>query len=256
MSYSSSKTATLPSNFFSGKEVLKIFSLYILLQLLFSVAISFLFLTGNLNINNKGFGLIQITAISFFSFGVLFYLFKKDRLFKELLFHSTNPSKAFSLEGITYLKYGLMALIVAIPLTFLTKYLVMTLGGFEETKQTLVKQFELLKNQPFLFFTLGTLIALLPPLIEEILFRGFLQSYLKAKWGSKLAIILTAIIFTLFHFEIGLGIGNVEILTSLFVMALFLSFIKEKFQSLWAPIGMHMGFNAFSVLMVWFSLNI
>ena len=98
------------------------------------------------------------------------------------------------------------------------------------------------------------LITFFPPLIEEILFRGYLQSWCQQRWGLKSSIFFTAIVFTFFHYEMSLGLGNVEILSALFVMALFLSYLKEKYQSLWAPIALHASFNCLSSIMVWFSI--
>lgn len=100
-----------------------------------------------------------------------------------------------------------------------------------------------------LYFTLATLsIVVLAPLIEETLFRGFLQSYIRQHLGSKQAILITSVCFSLFHYASGQTLGNISIITSLFVLSLFLGFIYEKRGSILAPMTLHASFNAISVI--------
>jgi membrane protease YdiL (CAAX protease family) len=250
------KTCKEPSAFFfiSTKELLRIFGLYILLQLIFSFGIALLFLTQSIQINNNSFGLIQISAISFFSLGILVYLIKKPKTFINSLFHTNDPKLAFSKKTLSFLKPGFITLFAAILATFTVKQLFNYLFNIQENNQALVKQFMMLKDTPLLFLALAITITFLPPLIEEILFRGYLQTWCRQRWGLRPSIFFTAIVFTFFHYEMSLGIGNIEILSSLFVMALFLSYLKEKHKSLWAPIALHASFNCLSSILVWFSI--
>ncbi|TXI39249.1 MAG: CPBP family intramembrane metalloprotease, partial [Nitrosomonas sp.] len=88
------------------------------------------------------------------------------------------------------------------------------------------------------------------PIIEEILFRGFLQNWLKSLFGTSKAILLTALTFTIVHFSPSQGIANVELIVGLFLLALFLGFLYERQQCLWPCIGLHCCFNAISVTMI------
>lgn len=100
-----------------------------------------------------------------------------------------------------------------------------------------------------LFFILAFLsIVVLAPLIEETLFRGFLQSYIRQHLGSKQAILITSVCFSLFHYAAGQGLGNISIITSLFILSLFLGFLYEKQGSLLASITLHASFNFISVI--------
>lgn len=108
-----------------------------------------------------------------------------------------------------------------------------------------------------LYFTLAVIsIVILAPLIEETLFRGFLQSYIRKHLGSRQAIVITSFCFSLFHFSFDQGVGNISIILSLFVLALFLGFLYEKRGSLLAPITLHATFNAISVINLYFFGNI
>lgn len=100
-----------------------------------------------------------------------------------------------------------------------------------------------------LFFALAVIsIIILAPLIEETLFRGFLQTYIRQHLGSKQAIVITSACFSLFHYAGGQGAANISIIVSLFVLALFLGFLYEKQGSLLAPMVLHGTFNAISVI--------
>lgn len=100
-----------------------------------------------------------------------------------------------------------------------------------------------------LYFVLATIsIVVLAPLIEETLFRGFLQSFIRQHLGSRQAILITSVCFSLFHYASGQTLGNISIIISLFVLSLFLGFIYEKRGSILAPMTLHASFNAISVI--------
>lgn len=99
------------------------------------------------------------------------------------------------------------------------------------------------------YFLLAILsIVVLAPLIEEMLFRGFLQSYIRRHLGAKQAIFITSVCFAMFHFATGQGLGNISIIIPLFVLSLFLGFLYEKQGSILAPMTLHASFNAISVI--------
>jgi hypothetical protein len=95
-------------------------------------------------------------------------------------------------------------------------------------------------------------ILIAAPVIEEFLFRGCLQTYLKRKMGFRGAIALSSLCFALFHFASSQGVGNVSLLVSLFIFALFLGFIYERQASLFASISLHVTFNTLSTVRIIF----
>lgn len=101
---------------------------------------------------------------------------------------------------------------------------------------------------PLHFFLAIGAIIVLAPLVEETLFRGFLQTYIRRHLGSKQAILITSFCFALFHYSAGQGLGNISIIVSLFVLALFLGFLYEKQGTIVAPMLLHASFNAVSVI--------
>lgn len=94
-------------------------------------------------------------------------------------------------------------------------------------------------------------LAVLPPVTEEILARGFLYLGIKARFKQYIAALLTSIIFGVAHLQFWSGaplLWSAAIDT--FILSLVLIYIREKTNALWAPIGLHMLKNtiAFCVL--------
>ena len=106
-------------------------------------------------------------------------------------------------------------------------------------------------NPLYLFLAVGSII-LFAPLLEELLFRGFLQTFIRKHLGPKPAVFLTSLCFAFFHYSADQGLGNISIIGSLFALALFLGFLYERQGSLLAPIALHASFNAISVLNLYF----
>lgn len=102
-----------------------------------------------------------------------------------------------------------------------------------------------------LFLALTLSVSVIVPCIEEVLFRGLIQCWLKKKMSLMAAIGLTSLIFSFFHFSWSQGISNVELLASLFILSLFLGFIKERQQSILASIALHGTFNFISITMIY-----
>lgn len=92
------------------------------------------------------------------------------------------------------------------------------------------------------------IIIILAPLLEELFFRAFLQQWLKRHFSINQAILITGVIFALFHFSLSQGWHNVSIISAIFVLSYFLSLIYEKEESLLAPIALHSTFNAINAL--------
>lgn len=116
--------------------------------------------------------------------------------------------------------------------------------------QVAVKFFKMTLTHPFLLITTMILLVVVVPVMEELLFRGFLQTWLKQKWGRTKAIVLTSLTFSAFHFSATQGLNNIELLISLFVLSCFLGFLYERQESLLAPITLHATFNAVSILAI------
>lgn len=119
-----------------------------------------------------------------------------------------------------------------------------------EMNQVAVNYLRELFERPILFICSSIAIVFLVPIAEEILFRGFLQNWLRKKIGVIWAIFCTSIVFASLHFSPSQGMGNWELLFSLFVLSCFLGYLYERQRSLYAPIGLHATFNAVSIILI------
>lgn len=130
--------------------------------------------------------------------------------------------------------------------------LLFILFGYENYEQVAVRYLKMALNFPSLLpFALFTILVA-APLLEEFLFRGILQTWFRQRLGQKAAIALASLCFALFHLAPSQGLGNISLAVSLFAFACFLGFIYERQGSLFAPISLHMSFNAISAFRILF----
>ncbi len=151
---------------------------------------------------------------------------------------------------------GVFVWLVAFPWTSIVgqmgDFLLESFFNFKSYEQVAVRYLkENLQSGPQLVLALIS-IVLIAPIVEEFLFRGILQQYLKKFLSSKSSITLTAAIFACFHFSASQGLGNFSLIPSLFMFACFLGYTYERQGSLFASIGLHFTFNCISSLQILF----
>jgi membrane protease YdiL (CAAX protease family) len=83
-------------------------------------------------------------------------------------------------------------------------------------------------------------VALLPALGEELLFRGLIGSGLVARWGVVRGIVLTSVLFGVAHLNPGQAIAVIPI-------GVALHYVYVTTRSLWLPVLMHVCNNALSL---------
>ena len=90
---------------------------------------------------------------------------------------------------------------------------------------------------PLVFISL----VILPPLVEELLVRGFLYTGFKKGLPAVAAVLLTSGLFAVAHLQAGSGAPLLWVAAiDTFILSLVLIFLKERTGSLWASIGLHM----------------
>lgn len=90
---------------------------------------------------------------------------------------------------------------------------------------------------PLVFISL----VVLPPIVEELLVRGFLYTGLKKGLPMVWAVLFTSGLFAIAHLQAGSGAPLLWVAAiDTFVLSLVLIFLKERTGSLWASIGLHM----------------
>ncbi|NGX62273.1 MAG: hypothetical protein K940chlam9_01770 [Chlamydiae bacterium] len=242
----------LPSKPLAGKvsipQTVGAFLLYIFLTIVLAPLIWILirgFLPDISSLSDYGRGWIQVSA-ALFLFGFMCgYLFlQKQEVQEEIL-------GKFSWKSVGA---GLGSLLLCYPFVFFLSVLgsifSLLIWGEFELDQVAVVMVRKTIGHPGLFLAMVITVVFFVPIVEELLFRGFLQSVLRRYLGRSAAIILTAIFFALVHYAPSQGTGNLQLLLSLFALSFFLCYVYEREQSLYAPITTHIAFNALNVLFI------
>jgi membrane protease YdiL (CAAX protease family) len=89
------------------------------------------------------------------------------------------------------------------------------------------------------------LMAMLPAVCEEIVFRGVLQ-YLFTKWSKNihLGILLSALVFALLHFQF----YNI---IPLLLLGTLLGYTMAMTKNIWSTILLHFAYNSFSIVSIY-----
>ena len=195
-------------------------------------------------------GTAQVLSILTTScFVIIFSLFQNRGVIKVIWkepFTCISALKDFGL--------GMLTWIISFPIIACIDQLghlaTLLIFGFSKVEQVAVRYVRLSAESPYLLAIAIISTVLAAPLLEEWIFRGFIQTYLKSKIGFFKSLICSSFIFALFHLSPAQGVGNFTLVFSLFTFALYLGFLYEKRKSLIAPIALHMTFNSISVMRI------
>ena len=98
---------------------------------------------------------------------------------------------------------------------------------------------DIIFDGPAILLTFQAL-AFITPLSEEIFFRGFIFRGLLPKMGPWMAIVVSALVFSVFHLNFG-------VMIPIFITGFLLAWLYWRTGSLWASIGAHAGQNALAI---------
>jgi membrane protease YdiL (CAAX protease family) len=85
-------------------------------------------------------------------------------------------------------------------------------------------------------------VAVIGPLVEELVYRGFGFWAVRAVWGTVAAVVITAVMFSLAH-------GLVEGFLVLTVFGLVLGWLRHATTSVWPGVVLHSAFNAIALIL-------
>ncbi len=169
------------------------------------------------------------------------------KIFKDYDFPGNKPiQNDISLGFITWF----IATPLVIALSQLSEMLTSLFFGKPEAQQVAVESLKSATESPIAFVTVLISILMFAPFLEEYLFRGVLQSWLRRKIGSISAIFIAGAAFAFLHYAPQQGWTNIPLIISLFTFGCYLGFIYEKSRSLFAPIVLHVTFNLISVMRI------
>ncbi len=134
--------------------------------------------------------------------------------------------------------YGVLGFGYYFPIVLLTSFLFTKfIPTFDvEQQQSIGFQFATGGELVYVFIAL----VILPPLIEELLFRGFLYTQLAKAWSAVPAAIITSALFAAAHLS-GSEAGGLLWVAALdtFILSLALVYVRYKTDSLWPAIILH-----------------
>ncbi len=85
------------------------------------------------------------------------------------------------------------------------------------------------------------LVGFLSPILEEVIFRGYMLNRLLARFGERASVMITAMVFALCH-------ANLLWMVYAFFMGVFLAALAMRKDNILYPVCVHIGFNLPSVL--------
>lgn len=198
--------------------------------------------------------------LQFFSaFLCLLFLFIYCRYQDRLLIKKIWKDDSFiGRKPVLYdIAMGMCTWVISFPLVAMigqfSDMLLYIFAGFQSYEQVAVRYLKTALGSPPLLAVALFAILFAAPVMEELLFRGFLQNWLKRHMGAKAAILLSSFFFASFHLSSSQGIGNISLGASLFSFACFLGFIYERQGSLFASIALHMTFNGVNTARILFT---
>jgi membrane protease YdiL (CAAX protease family) len=129
------------------------------------------------------------------------------------------------------------AVLIGAPAVLAIVAAVTELIGFDEKAlEPLLESIEKLKNAIGL-----PVLLLLPPIAEEVFFRGFLLSGFRRKRNAAVAVVIVAAIFAVFHMQPAKYLPT-------FLIGLWLGYVVVATGSLWPAILAHLANNSIPLL--------
>jgi uncharacterized protein len=120
------------------------------------------------------------------------------------------------------------------------------MNSYNEIRELISKQYsDIISGSGMYNLILSIIVAaIIPAFTEEFLFRGFLQHSLEQRLRPYTAIMVTSIIFALFHF-------NPVNIIPLFIIGIYLGIVAYTSQSIYLSLFIHFTYNAILVILIY-----
>ncbi|MBS4029422.1 MAG: CPBP family intramembrane metalloprotease [Ignavibacteriales bacterium] len=174
-------------------------------------------------------------------------------------YQSTDLKKFFRLnkpkgEQIVWAIIGVFSLSQALQVVVtlqekipLPKELQSLIDTFKQMMEEMFKSLVTAHTFPELLFVIFV-VAIVPSICEEILFRGLVQQNLERGLGTKRGFIITGILFGAYHL-------NPFLIIPLCVLGIYFSFLVAQSGSIWVSIAAHFVNNFLAALAVYLNLG-
>jgi membrane protease YdiL (CAAX protease family) len=164
---------------------------------------------------------------------VLFlYAFMRHR---KISWQSIGLKRSFSFKDLKYAVIGFIAyLLIYLSAVSILQYLIQSFNTLQ--KQNLGLPSTASGGDLWLLFIM---LVVLPPIAEEILFRGFIYTSLRSRMNKIVAAVIVSVLFAFPHlFESNSGLLWIAGVDT-FILSMVLVYVREKTDKLWASILIH-----------------
>lgn len=160
------------------------------------------------------------------------WLFLKKR-------HANLRDVGIDTPRLQYIAYGFGGVIVYFAVYFVAVMAISQLIPSLDLQQEQDLGFEAPRQAAEYLSAFVTLVVL-PPIIEELIFRGFLFKGMRATFTFLPAAIFTSVLFALGHLEFGNGTPLLWIAgIDTFILSMVMCYVRERTGSIWPTILMH-----------------
>ena len=184
--------------------------------------------------------------LSFFS--CLIYLLPGTLAFLWYYFAFAEPAGMRRFVRMRTRRLSPVCFFLAIPLAFAVQHLTSLLMGVIALvlPSSMEEYMELVESSGLTSYSAAWAVAtlILPPLVEEVLFRGLIFGYLR-RAGACFAVanLIQAVLFGIFHMNLVQGIYAA-------VLGFLLGYLAWRYESLLVPMALHALFNFFGTVVI------
>lgn len=151
----------------------------------------------------------------------------------------------------SHLTSSLTGLLLALPVVFSVNAIILLFRMFAghqppESGHELLSLFDGADNKALLLLALCASVVLVAPFVEEIIYRGVVQTALMRLMGKRarpLVLIIAGVFFGFVH----IGSVPAEVLPALMILGVILGWLYETTGSLWPSMIVHCLFNALNL---------
>lgn len=231
-----------PDGRWSLKDAVKVFLAYILLMFIGMPVIAQVIYTifGYDALNNVGNRIVVLFFSLFINVSVCFYIFYIVGV------EHHQPVAALGLSSINLssnIRQGIKYYLITLPFIMLAGFIVNLISSYYNMAPDVqdVVKWVLEEKSLFIIICLVFFGIIVAPILEEILFRGFLQSALKNTFGSRYALVISASLFAAVHMDLFAFL-------QIFILGILLGYLYEKTQTLAASIIVHILHNSLTLV--------
>lgn len=172
---------------------------------------------------------------------IIFFVFNELLFLIALIYFGIYFREEKNLFKADKIIKSIISFILFIPLLFLISFIIQyVLPDYKQQEIVLNFKSTLIEDKGILLHVL-----VIAPIVEEVIFRGYIYRILKSKIPIIFATIINSTLFALIHY-------NVLSYILLFVLSIFLTYIYERNGSIICPIIIHSLFNLMMSILIVF----